>query len=34
MQKKFLWIGLAFVLAGNLQVNAQDAKKDSTYKKW
>ena len=34
MQKKVLWIGLAFVLAGSLQVNAQYAKQDSTYKKW
>jgi hypothetical protein len=34
MQKKILWIGLALVLAGSLQVNAQNAKKDSTYKKW
>lgn len=34
MQKKILWIGLAIVLAGSLQVNAQKAKKDSTYRKW
>lgn len=34
MQKKILWIGLAFVLAGSLQVNAQNAKQDSTYKRW
>lgn len=32
MQKKVLWIGLAFALAGSLQVNAQHAKKDSTYR--
>jgi hypothetical protein len=34
MQKNILWIGLAFVLANNFQVNAQYAKQDSTYKKW
>ena len=34
MQKKILGIGLAFVLASSLQVNAQYAKQDSTYKKW
>ncbi len=34
MQKKILWIGLALVLASSLQVNAQNAKQDSTYKKW
>lgn len=34
MQKKILWITLAFVLAGSLQVRAQYAKQDSTYKKW
>ncbi|WP_138989388.1 hypothetical protein [Larkinella sp. C7] len=34
MQKKVLWIGLAIALAGNLQVNAQYDKQDSTYKKW
>jgi hypothetical protein len=34
MQKKILWITLAFVLAGSLQVHAQYAKQDSTYKKW
>ena len=34
MQKKILWIGLALVLAGSLQVNAQNAKQDSTYKRW
>jgi hypothetical protein len=34
MQKKILWIGLAFVLASSLQVNAQNAKQDSTYKRW
>jgi hypothetical protein len=34
MQKKILWFGLAFVLASSLQVTAQDAKQDSTYKKY
>lgn len=34
MQKKIFWIGLALVLASSLQVNAQYAKTDSTYKKW
>jgi hypothetical protein len=34
MQKKILWIGLAFVLACSLQVNAQGTKKDSAYRKW
>ena len=34
MQKKISWIGLALDLAGILQVNAQDAKQDSTYKRW
>ena len=34
MQKKILWIGLALVLAGSLQVNAQYDKTDSTYKRW
>lgn len=34
MQKKLLLLGLAFVLAGSSQVNAQDTKQDSTYKRW
>jgi len=34
MQKKILWIGLVFVLTSTLQVNAQYAKTDSTYKRW
>jgi hypothetical protein len=34
MLKKVLWAGLAFVLTGSLQVNAQLAKQDSTYKRW
>ncbi|MDF2455116.1 MAG: hypothetical protein K0R51_1109 [Cytophagaceae bacterium] len=34
MQKRIFWIGLALVLATSLHVNAQNAKKDSTYKKY
>jgi hypothetical protein len=34
MQKKILRIGLALMLAGSLQVNAQDAQQDSTYRRW
>ena len=34
MQKKIVWIGLALVLASSLQVNAQYARQDSTYKRW
>ena len=34
MQKKILWIGLVFVLASSLQLYAQNAPKESTYKKW
>jgi len=34
MQKKILWIGLVLVLKSSLQVNAQYAKTDSTYKRW
>lgn len=34
MQKKILRIGLAFVLAGSLQVDAQNVRKDSTYRRW
>lgn len=34
MQKKILWIGLAFVLVSSLQVNAQYAKQDTTYRKY
>lgn len=33
MQKKNLWIGLVLVLASSLQMNAQYAKTDSTYKR-
>jgi hypothetical protein len=34
MQKKNLWMALALLWAGSLQVNAQYAKTDSTYKRW
>jgi len=34
MQKKILWIGVAFVLASTLQVKAQHAKQDSTSRKY
>lgn len=34
MQKKVLWIALVLVLASSLQVKAQYAETDSTYKKW
>jgi hypothetical protein len=34
MQKKMLQIGLALVMASSLLVNAQNAKKDSTYRRW
>ena len=34
MQKKFLSIGIVLMMASSLQVNAQSAPKDSTYKKW
>ena len=34
MQKKILMFALAIMMAKNLQVKAQDAKQDSTYKKW
>lgn len=34
MQKKILWMALALVLANSLQVHAQYAKKDSSYKRW
>ena len=34
MQKKLLWIGLALVFTISLEVNAQYAKQDSTYKRW
>jgi len=34
MQKKILWIALVLVLTSTLQIKAQYAKQDSTYKKW
>ncbi len=34
MKKKILGIGLALLLASSLQVNAQNTKQDSTYKRW
>ncbi|WKZ58557.1 MAG: hypothetical protein QY309_11840 [Cyclobacteriaceae bacterium] len=34
MQKNFFSMGLAFVLASSLQVNAQNTNQDGTYKKW
>ena len=34
MPKKILWIGLACLLASSLQVNAQNAQQDSTFKRW
>ncbi len=34
MQQKNLLIGLAFVLAGSLSLNAQNAETDNVYKKW
>lgn len=33
MQKNMVCLGLALILTGSVQVNAQDVKKDSTYKK-
>ncbi|MEX0966617.1 MAG: hypothetical protein WD077_05230 [Bacteroidia bacterium] len=34
MQKKFFWFALTLMMASTLQVNAQYAKQDSTYKKF
>lgn len=34
MQKRVVWIGLAFVLAASLQASAQNVKKDSTFRRW
>ena len=34
MQKKILWFALILMMASTLQVKAQYAKQDSTYKKW
>jgi hypothetical protein len=34
MQKKILWFALTLMTASTLQVSAQNAKQDSTYKRW
>jgi hypothetical protein len=34
MQKKILWFALTFIVAGTLQLKAQNSKPDSTYRKW
>ena len=34
MQKKILWLAFTLMLTNKLQVKAQHAQKDSTYKKW
>jgi hypothetical protein len=34
MQKKILWCALTFIVAGTLQLKAQNSKPDSTYRKW
>ena len=34
MQKKILWIGLVLLLTSTIQLNAQYAKTDTTYKRW
>lgn len=34
MQKRIVWMGLAVVWASSLQVKAQNAQQDLTYKKW
>lgn len=34
MQKRIVWIGLAVVWAGSLQVKAQNVQQDLTYKRW
>lgn len=34
MKKKFLFIGFIFIVTSALQVNAQYAKQDSTYRRW
>lgn len=34
MQKRILWVGLAFMLTCSLQLKAQYAKSDCTYKQW
>lgn len=34
MQKKVLWIGFVFMMTSSLQLKAQYAETDSTYKRW
>jgi len=34
MQKKILWFALTLIMASTLQVKAQNAKQDNTYRKW
>lgn len=34
MQKKILFLGLVIILLSKTQINAQDIKQDSTYRKW
>ena len=34
MQKKILWFAMTLMMASTLQVKAQDAQQDNTYKKW
>ncbi len=34
MQRKILWFGIVLVWVNSLHVNAQDAKKEATYRKW
>jgi hypothetical protein len=34
MQKKILWFAMTLMMASTLQVKAQNAKQDSTYKRW
>ena len=34
MQKKILWIGLILVLTSSFRVNAQNVRKDSTFRRW
>jgi hypothetical protein len=34
MQKKILFIGLVLIMTSTIQLKAQNAKQDSTYKRW
>ncbi|MDP3927697.1 MAG: hypothetical protein Q8R57_01610 [Bacteroidota bacterium] len=34
MQKKILWMSMAFLMASSLQLKAQYSKQDSTFKRW